>query len=186
MNKKNNKRFQENERKIQEVFIKLLDTHDINHITVREICEKAKINRSTFYAHYKDVYDLLDKLEKSMNQKLISQYDSTELDEILFKKEKFFIPFLEFISKNRTFYKTCLKKRNNFPIEEGFEPLWNRVVKPNCLKIGIISEDEMMYYFVYFQAGITMILRRWVANGCKESPQQISNYILNCLSKITT
>lgn len=184
MNTKNNKRFQENEKKIQESFITLLDTYDISRITVRAICQKSEINRSTFYAHYQDVYDLLDKLESSMNHKIIAQYESTELNETFFITDKFFIPFLEFISKNQIFYRACLHKRTNFPIKQGFESLWNIVVKPTCLKHGITSEDEMMYYFVYFQAGFTMVLKRWVDNGCRETPQQISKYILNCIYKI--
>jgi AcrR family transcriptional regulator len=183
MNTKNNQRFQEKEAKIQESFIKLLDTKDISQITVSAISQKAEINRSTFYAHFQDVYDLLNKLEITMNQKLISQYESAELNEIFFTSEKFFIPFLEFINKNQSFYRACLQKRKSFPIEEGFEPLWNIVMKPNCLKHGITSEEEMMYYFVYFQAGITMMLKRWVDNGCKEMPQEIWGYLRTCIYK---
>lgn len=184
MNTKSNKRFQETEIKIQDTFIALLDNYDIRQITVRTICEKAKINRSTFYVHYQDVYDLLDKLESSMNNRIIGQYESSELNEILFTTDKFFIPFLAFIRENQVFYKACLHKRKDFPIKEGFDQLFNIVVKPICLKHEITSEDEMMYYFVFFQAGITMLLKRWVGNGCIESPEQISSYIMNCICKI--
>ncbi|MBD7911417.1 MULTISPECIES: TetR-like C-terminal domain-containing protein [Clostridium] len=183
MNTMANKRFQENEKKIQESFISLLNTYDVNQITVRAICEKAKINRSTFYAHYQDVYDLLDRLEIAMNNKIVAQYKGREIDEIFFISDEFFIPFLDFISKNQIFYKACLQKRKSFPISQGFEALWNIVIKPISLKHGITSEDEMMYYFVFFQAGITMVLKRWVDNGCIETPSEISSYIMNCLSR---
>lgn len=54
---------------IQHVFIDLLKQKPINKITVKEICEKAEINRSTFYKHYEDVYHLMHKLEESaLNQ----------------------------------------------------------------------------------------------------------------------
>ncbi|MBO5473038.1 MAG: TetR family transcriptional regulator [Lachnospiraceae bacterium] len=33
-------------------------------ITVKKLCEKAEVNRSTFYAHFTDIYDMLDKMEK--------------------------------------------------------------------------------------------------------------------------
>jgi len=41
-------------------------------------------------------------------------------------------------------------------------------IKPYCQKIGFKSENEMMYYFVYFQAGFTMMLKRWVDNDFNE------------------
>ena len=54
---------------IQHVFIDLLKQKPLNKITVKEICEKAEINRSTFYKHYEDVYHLMHKLEESaLNQ----------------------------------------------------------------------------------------------------------------------
>lgn len=40
---------------IQQVFIDLLKQKPLGKITVKEICEKAQINRSTFYKHYEDV-----------------------------------------------------------------------------------------------------------------------------------
>lgn len=182
MKKSNNEAFLLAEKKIQENFIKLLNNKDISKITVKELCEKASINRSTFYAHYMDIYDLLEKLEISMNKQIISQFEKKELPNILFTSEKFFIPFLKFIKDNKNFYKACLNKRRSFPIEEGSEELFELVVKPNCLKNNITNENEMMYYFVFFQSGITMVLKRWVDNDCLDSEKHICKILLNCLS----
>lgn len=62
MNTKNNKRKKESIRKIQKAFMELIQTKDYKDITVTMICTLAKINRSTFYASYLDVYDLVDKM----------------------------------------------------------------------------------------------------------------------------
>ena len=48
---------------IQNVFLELLKEKPVAKITVKEICGHAEINRSTFYKHYQDVYDLMEKLE---------------------------------------------------------------------------------------------------------------------------
>ncbi|MDD3229470.1 MAG: hypothetical protein PHE09_09670, partial [Oscillospiraceae bacterium] len=133
MNTKNNQRFQDNEKKIQECLVAMLDTQDIGQITVRSICQMANINRTTFYAHYQDVYDLLDKLEQKMNACLMAQYDASKLYGAFFMTAEYILPFLNFIRDHQSFYRACLNKRKNFPIEVGFEPLWNRAVKPNAL-----------------------------------------------------
>lgn len=183
MNTKNNQRFQDNEKKIEECLVCMLDTRDIGQITVRSICQAANINRTTFYSHYQDVYDLLGKLEQKMNARLMAQYDASKLNGAFFTTAEYILPFLNFIREHQSFYRACLNKRKNFPIEVGFEPLWNKAVKPNALQKGITAEEEMMYYFVFYQAGITMCLKRWVDHDCQEPPEQICNYFMNCLPK---
>lgn len=51
---------------IRQAFTSLLVEKPIQHITVKELCQRAGVNRSTFYAHYVDIYDLLAKLEEDM------------------------------------------------------------------------------------------------------------------------
>ncbi len=48
---------------IEGAFLELMKDKPFTKISVREITEQADINRSTFYLHYQDVYDLLDKIE---------------------------------------------------------------------------------------------------------------------------
>ena len=55
---------------IKDTFLDLLETKDIKKITVSEICEKADINRATFYRYYLDVYDLLDKIQEEFVNEL--------------------------------------------------------------------------------------------------------------------
>lgn len=46
---------------MDEALIRLLEVKDYEYITVKEICEKAGVNRSTFYLHYETVNDLLSE-----------------------------------------------------------------------------------------------------------------------------
>ena len=48
---------------IREAFLKLLKEKPLARITVKEVCDLAQINRGTFYKHYLDCYDLMDKLQ---------------------------------------------------------------------------------------------------------------------------
>lgn len=95
-----------------------------------------------------------------------------------------FIPFLEFIRKHEDFYRVALKTRRDFPLKQGFDPLWEQVIKPLCIEAGITSEDEMLLYFVGFQAGFTMILRHWVEHGCKENAEKIAQIIRSIIPSV--
>lgn len=182
MNTKNNQRYQENEKKIRECFISLLDSTDIDHITVRMICEAAGIHRSTFYTHFEDIFDLLHKTEAAMNASLYSEVKAVMDEPRFYCNPDYYIRFLKFMEKHQPFYHACLKKRNSFPIAEGFEPLFERVVKPACIQNGISDEEEMLYYFTYYQAGITMIYKRWIDGGCKEPAEKIADLIVHCVN----
>ena len=53
-------RIEKTKQSIINAFIEIRSRKEVERITVKELCEKARINKSTFYAHYKDIYDLID------------------------------------------------------------------------------------------------------------------------------
>ena len=66
MNTKNNKRRQASQEKIEKAFLELLQTKELSAITVSEIIKKTKLNRSTFYANYADLYALADAIREKL------------------------------------------------------------------------------------------------------------------------
>ena len=181
MNTKNNLRYQKSEQKIKDAVMSLLDNKSLNQLSVQDICKESGVNRSTFYAHYQDIPQLLNKLETEIHQKIIAQYGNLNDASGSMLDGSFYLPFLTTISEHKNFYKACLQARNSFPITTGYEALMEHVVKPACKSIGITDDSEMLYYLVFYQAGFTFVLKRWVDNDCKESPETIANYLRNCL-----
>lgn len=64
-------RVQKTRRSITNAFLELRAKKPLEKITVRELCERAEINKSTFYAHFHDVYDLSDQLENKIIQNIL-------------------------------------------------------------------------------------------------------------------
>lgn len=169
---------------MEAAMLELMETTEFEKITVKKICETAKVNRSTFYAHFTDIYEMVEKMEKRLSRELLESYpESCEPAEMWFS-EDLIILFLKHIRKHRYFFRIALKTRRDFPLKQSFNAMWSQVVKPRCQKNGIMSEEEMMYYFVYFQAGFTMALKRWVDTGCGETEEEMAQTLLNCLPKI--
>ena len=68
--------------RLEQAMLELLREKDARSITVRELTERADVNRGTFYAHYKDVFDLLDQMEQALFQRLtqlLSSYSTQDL-----------------------------------------------------------------------------------------------------------
>lgn len=56
---------------IRNAFIELRRKKELRKITIKELCEKANINKSTFYAHYEDIFDLSEQIESDVVKKII-------------------------------------------------------------------------------------------------------------------
>ena len=71
-------RIEKTERGIKNAFIELRSRKPLEKITVKELCESARINKSTFYAHYKDIYDLSDAIEEEVVQSIANSIQHPE------------------------------------------------------------------------------------------------------------
>ena len=175
MNKSNNKRNQKSNIAIQKAYMNLVASRsDINTITVSDICKKAKINRSTFYAHYLDIHDLNQEIYKWMMQEFLNIFkEEIETSRHSYDFNKLFVH----IKENQLFYKLYFKLGFDFKrifIEK------EAVNIANSLSVNIKHVD---YHVEFFSAGITAIIKKWLANDCKESPETISKILLEEYSR---
>ena len=76
-------RIEKTERGIKNAFIELRSRKPLEKITVKELCESARINKSTFYAHYKDIYDLSDAMEEEVVQSIANSIPAEFARELL-------------------------------------------------------------------------------------------------------
>lgn len=79
---KSDRRIRRTRAAIQSAFLKLIFEKDINRITIKELCERADINKSTFYLHYQDIYDLEEQFKEEVSEKvchIILEYEVREL-----------------------------------------------------------------------------------------------------------
>lgn len=180
MNTQNNLRYQETDKKICDTLLYLLENKEITDITVNELCLEAHINRSTFYAHFENIPNLIQSLDVSMRKQLMDLFPTTDY-KAAYADGSFLIPFLTFVKKHASFYRASLITRTTFPIKDGYDSLMNCVVKPLCEEAGITSQKQMEYSLIYYQAGFTMVLKHWVLNGCKEEIAEISDYLKQCM-----
>lgn len=65
-------RAQKTQKSITDAFFQLRAHKPLEKITVRELCREAPVNRSTFYAYYKDVYDLSEHLENELVRSIVA------------------------------------------------------------------------------------------------------------------
>ena len=185
MNTKSNQRYHDMDIFMKAALLELMKETEFEKITVKRICERAGVNRGTFYSHYTDIYSMWDEAEDYLSKELISITEewSRRPDS---HKESLFTPYLCYIKEHRYFYRISLANLKNLPIKKTFKPLWEQLVFPQCQRAGITDENELSYYFIAFQSSITMVLRHWIETDCRESEEKLSAILYNCLPNITS
>ena len=168
MNVINKKRKKESTQKIKKAFIELIQTKEINKINITDLVKKAGINRSTFYVNYIDIYDLADKIKEEMFNNVLELYK----EEAIKQKHSYnYLKLFYHIKENQIYYKTMLKL--NFDFMNYYD---NHLEKSDMIKY-YGSTKNMDYHIDFFKAGMTAIIKKWLLNNCKESPEDMIEII---------
>ena len=195
MNKSESKYFNTAIR-FDKALLSLLEKKPFEYITISEICEKAKINRSTFYLHYENTVDLLkettryvldnfssyfssDVVSDNMD-KVTTKYENCDLQELDFINEKYLYPYLLFIKENQGVFSAILSQPKAFATTDIFHGLFENVFKPILDKFHY-PRDEQNYVMMFYLSGITAIITEWLKDGCQRSIEDVSTIIQVCI-----
>lgn len=164
--------------KMDEAFMEILEQKDFEYISVKEICERAGVNRSTFYLHYETVNDLLEESISHMNEKFLeyfSQSDSTivgrissaDLDELYLVTPDYLKPYLEYIKEHQRIFLTTLKRSTALRIDDTFEKMFTHVLNPIMDRFSV-SEKEKKYLLSFYMIGILAVIKTWISGNCED------------------
>ncbi len=178
MNTKNNARSQATHERIKSVFLDLSIHKDAWEISVREICEAAQINRSSFYLHFQDVLGLIEELDRDMKERLKEIMMET-IDTENASMKQVFVKLFRFIKDNQTFFAAAYGSRRSsmrgLDLTKD-EPFRSQIIAAGKL-FGFESEQEIRYHSLFFTAGVSAVTEAWLLGGCVESPEYLSDLI---------
>ena len=158
---------------IRESLFELLETKPLKQITVKSLCERADINRGTFYSHYTDIYDLVEKLE----EEIIEIMTAVIKFESIGKKDQLqmFTEVFSHIETNIVDYKIILLNPDSSRcldaiLAEIYEHHASALVNVN----PPISQNMIDYSFALLSSGCTKVILKWIENDFEESPEEMA------------
>ena len=178
--------------KMDEALIALLNEKDFEYITVKEICQKAGVNRSTFYLHYENTRDLLEETVRYLiNQfrsyfpmeedlRVHNRFQNCQLEELNYISENYLIPYLTYIQENRKVFAIALTHARNFEFEAIYKKMYRHIFQP-ILERFRFPAAEQPYVMAFYINGITAIVAQWVQNDCHESIESICRILKKCI-----
>lgn len=184
MNTKNNQRFLNTEKRLEQTFLALCQTTSPEKITVSQICKAVDINRSTFYDHYLDIPDLIQKIGIKYMREMSEIISNTNEKTSFPLTVPYLVNLFTYIEKHQEFFDIYFNHSNPKTLEMSFANFLEKSYQPYMERFHFENPEIIKYHFTFFKAGFIAILSRWVQYGCKEKPEEIANILLRNLPNI--
>ena len=190
MNKNESKYFNTAIR-MDEALLTLLERKDFEYITVKEICDTAGVNRSTFYLHYENTSDLLKEtiryvIEKHLSyyeidkERISLQFETCRREELLFITDEYLTPYLTFIKENQRLFRVSIKQFHSMQMDKVYTKMFDYIFSPILARF-CIPEEERPYVIKFYLTGVFAIIMEWLNRNCSDSMETVIRVIADCV-----
>lgn len=174
-------RVMETKDRLRNAFFELYAEKKIERISIKEITDRAQLNRGTFYVYYKDIYDLLEKTEDELLAELIMKL--RDLIPRILREESLdpFLPPLEFYQRYSKFLKVLLGANGDPNFIHKIKTILKKTLKELLKKEQIPEVENMEYIMEFVCSGQIGIISHWLANDMAISVNELGELIKKIL-----
>ncbi len=157
----------------------------LSEITVKELCEKAQINRGTFYSHYKDINDLVTKIKiefvNSFKDTLLPLFQNPTKDKLT--SADLINSIISFFDANKDLCRIIIKDKDSEAYLSELLKIGNAVVNSVYPKAFVAkSAEDVNLYYLYVSGGSVYILIDWIKNDFKTPKDVLAQKINKLIS----
>lgn len=178
---------------MDQAFLELLGKKDPAYITVKEVCEKAGVNRSTFYLHYESIHDLhvesirylQDQFLEHMNSHevgtaIVDRLRTCPVSELDLITPEYLRPYLNFVRENKRLFRTVLENPAPFLLEDWYGKLFQYVFTPILERYRVPAQDRP-YMMAFYIHGLIAVITQWLKGDCTDPVEDIIVLIQKCV-----
>ncbi len=166
---------------LQDSLIELMKEKPISKITIKELCESADINRTTFYAHYTDQYDLLRKIEDEtlswVKERLCDLLGKTDKYEAMAVLEGIF----QYFTENRSHLQVLMSEQGDINFQKQ---LFTLIYQECGINFSVDNNIGTNDYFIFVVTGSVGLIQHWLKNGLNKSTKEMAEIIFNVAFQI--
>lgn len=176
---------------MDEALIQLLGVKPFEYITVKEICEKAGVNRSTFYLHYETVADLLSETMDLIGKRFYERFSATPdklsgniqealLSDLVLINSKYLTPYLSFIKENKAVFRAAYQNPSALRTDQQFASLSEQILVPIMTRFQV-PKTQQPYWIKFYIHGCMAVVQEWINRDCKDPIDEIEQIIIACI-----
>ena len=175
------RRPQKTKRAFKNVLVDLLQTRDLQTISIKEITDLADISRGTFYLHFDDIFALYQSIEFDVIENItqiiqtkVPIQDEDELDKIIGSIFEYLTDHIKecdaLLRTDSASFLSGVFERNRPKVSETWEASYGS------------KEHMQAYSYIFLSHGFAGVLKHWIAFGKLETPRQIAGIVKRLLS----
>ena len=173
MEKTESRRTQMTRHLIRTALIELMGEKTFERITIKELCERADVNRTTFYLHYTDQRSVLNDVKETVCKKTVAMITETDFaDPTAFVEQ-----FLCYIRENDRVFRILFMNDES----DSFRFALMDATARELLQYLPVTADPQADAFglAYMMSGSLSIIIEWMKTGYERSPKELARFIFN-------
>ncbi len=176
----NDSRVRRTKRLIRQGLVELIEEKSINKITVKELTDRVEINRGTFYLHYKDVFDLVECIEKELYEEFNTKLSSYTGEQLLKNPVDVCEDFCSHFYKHKDIYTALLSENGDAKFSYKIGELLNEKVSV-IFKNIFPSMNTTKYDFAYNYSkfGLVGLIYCWFTLHPEWAPRKVAEIWLS-------
>lgn len=182
MAKKENQRIILTRRMLQEGLLRLLETKDLDKISVTELCRESGINRATFYNHYSSPQDLLADMEAQLIQELDELVGNPSNSEEAAKQMEAVCAYMQEHAQSIILLNRC---HADTDLADVFLNLNKSLAprRPRSKYTANMDDDSVYLTTTFIYTGCYHLIREWLVKDIQKTPKEIADLLLGIINK---
>ncbi|HLW02577.1 MAG TPA: TetR/AcrR family transcriptional regulator [Ktedonobacterales bacterium] len=162
-----------------EALLSLMAEQDFETISVKDICERAMVHRTTFYKHYQDKYDLLEHEMQQTHETLIAELERTG-------KGAAPTPFFEYVARHERFYQVMLCGKGVGSFQARLRDYFAETIaaemqrQERAGKTFAVPQPVLAHFYA---GAVVNTLTWWLSDGLRYTPEQMGQYLMSLLGE---
>lgn len=154
---------------------KLMQEKNIKEITVKELVDKIDINRSTFYLHYTDIYQMLQSIESELMDEILEAIKEHPLDPGM-KEEgySFAVQLFRILAANKDICAALMGPNGDMAFVEKIEKLVENAVLPELFTMFPQHVNDIKYAYAFCINGCVGMIKCWLTGGSDDTPEHMA------------
>jgi len=177
------RRIRKTKQQIRYAFVELVNEIGLNSITVSNLAERADINRGTFYLHYENIEDLVDKLQSNIVDSLRNITEPLDPYSIIHDRNEL-TPILVRVTEIVSYHSDVIKALVSAQGSPSFRVTWEQIISNLVLeKFYEVEKNEEPngssnnYLAIIISSIYIGVILEWMETGMKESTEKIASFI---------
>jgi len=172
------RRVRKTKKAIQDVFCEMTKERNLNEITVKELCTKADINKSTFYLHYHDIYDLANQIQDILIRDVCAIIDEYPYEETITKAPEMWIKIARAHFKDSNDLGSIMRQTGMMPLIRKFEGAVIEHIMDKFVSAGMERNSESYFqhhlYVTFVINGYLGVLREFDVSDMETAMVEVS------------